>query len=144
MQVLYAIESGRLKPPAGMPRHLGRRPTPSRDGGGGRQVGRGEKTTEVTTEEVKGQEARQKRDSGGLQDGPVGSTSEFKAQRGGAIYGGQFSAWVSTWGPGLLKQLPGGLPTFCPSHPLENGSAEGQDGDELGQDSCSEDHRLPS
>lgn len=31
---------------------------------------RGEKKTEVTMEEVKGQEARQKRDPGGLQDGP--------------------------------------------------------------------------
>ena len=72
----------------------------------------------------------------------VGSMSESKAQRGGAIYGGQFSNWMSTGVSGLLRQLPGGLPTFCLKHSLENGSAEGQAGEELGQ-VCGEDLRLP-
>ena len=63
MLMSYAAESGRLKPLAGVPRHLWMRPIPSGERGGARQGKRGEKT-KVTMEEVKGREARQKRDSG--------------------------------------------------------------------------------
>lgn len=47
--------------------------------------------------------------------GPVGSMSKFKAQKGGANYGGQFSAWVSTRG-GLDSSgnSPGASPPFAP------------------------------
>lgn len=43
---------------------------------------------------------------------PVGSMSESTDQRGGSIYGGQFSTCVSTWHPGLSGSSP------CPPHHL--------------------------
>ena len=70
MWLMYITESERLKPLARVPKHLWRRTTSSGGGYGVRQVERSEKKTEVIMEELKGWVARQKRDSGGFQDGP--------------------------------------------------------------------------
>lgn len=142
----YAAESGRLKPLARVPRHLWRRPAPSGDGDGARQGKRSEKT-KLTMEEVKGREARQKRDSGSFQSGPCWIDEGIHGPKGLCHLWRLVLQLGEHLGVRTLQAFPGGLLIFCRRHPSENRSAKGEAAVRQGKPGpviCGEDQRLPS